>query len=136
MRLVLEKPAIYETLQKQFGIVWESGVVITYGDTCYCVHNISQDVMAHEEVHMHRQLAMGVEKWWDRYLKDPEFRVQEELEAYRKQYIFIKKNSRDRRVIFNESMRLARDLSSSMYGGVCTFQQAITAITGDVRCIK
>jgi len=39
-------------------------------------------MIAHEEVHIHRQAGVGAQCWWDKYISDPEFRYYEELLAH------------------------------------------------------
>ena len=95
------------------------GVVFTYGENN---HNPSGKELAshlihHEEVHMRQQKEMGPEKWWERYLEDPDFRLSQELEAYRAEYKFVMENyNRDvrRKLIAH----ITSSLASPMYGGL------------------
>jgi len=45
------------------------------------------DIIAHEEVHVRQQTAMGLKKWLSRYLVDKEFRMHQECEAAAAQVI-------------------------------------------------
>lgn len=55
-------------------------------------NKIPPDVMIHEEVHERQQALFGtVELWWAKYLLDGEFRFNSELQAYAKQYEWVKK---------------------------------------------
>lgn len=128
MKISRETPPIFEVLQKQFGVSWDS-VVITYGDTVYCKDGeLSPDLVEHEGVHVKQQAEMGVEKWWRMYLDDPRFRFSQELEAYRAQYKCLGKIIKDRNRLAIRLSRLASDLSGSMYGRVCTHQEATQKI--------
>ncbi len=75
-------------------------MVFTYGDTVY---NVKLDIdgkaipldphlEVHERIHIAQQAREGVtpESWWKSYLASPEFRLKEEVEAYAKQYEFVK----------------------------------------------
>ena len=91
MKFSHEKPPIYEQCKKEFGIDWES-IVITYGDTVYSKHPLSEDLKAHEKVHIEQQTTMGKEIWWDKYFADPDFRLSQEVPAYKAQLEFAKNN--------------------------------------------
>lgn len=95
------------------------GVIFTYGDI---VHNpsgseVRDHLLHHESIHMGQQKAMGPEKWWELYLSDPDFRLMQELEAYRAEYKFVKENySREARRKLIAHITSA--LSSGMYGNL------------------
>ncbi len=99
--------------------------VFTYGDTLYnpTRGQISQDLVAHEEVHERQQKLPGVKAWWNKYLVDEEFRLSQEIEAYRAQYAFIKTqlNRKARMPLLKE---LATNLSSSLYGNLININEA------------
>lgn len=63
-----------------------------YGDTLYTRSDeeLPADVLAHEAVHA-RQQEMP-ELWWHRYLIDPVFRLDQELEAFAVQYNFVRRH--------------------------------------------
>jgi len=90
--------------------------VFTYGDTLYNPTGlpISDDLMAHEEVHAKQQT--NPEEWWSRYLSNPEFRLEQELEAYRAQYKSLADRPRPERRWFLREF--AKNLSSKLYGGI------------------
>lgn len=49
------------------------------------------DLEEHEKVHFTQQDKLGsADLWWKRYLLDPDFRLDQELEAYNVQYLYIK----------------------------------------------
>lgn len=101
------------------------GIVFAYGDTLYspCKFKIEKHLMAHEKVHM-KQQSGEPEKWWKKYLEDPEFRLSQEVEAYREQYKFIRTNCKIKSRIPLFLDRIARDLSSNIYGGIVDFEEA------------
>lgn len=105
-----------------------SRVVITYGDTVYNVKEpLSPDLMLHEQTHVEQQ-GDNPKAWWDKYIADPEFRLDQELEAYGKQYAFAKKIMKDRNFLYRFLFGIAADLSSSMYGRILTHGQAESKI--------
>lgn len=99
--------------------VSKPGVIFTYGNEIYIPSGIPlpDHLEVHEGVHVKQQYLMGKDTWWEQYLHDEQFRLSQELEAYREQMRFIKQRySRDyRRMMLNQ---LAKDLSSGIYGKV------------------
>lgn len=117
MKFSQTKPPIFDRLHKAFGVEWGKGLVIAYGDTIYHSKPLDSSVIAHERVHLMRQ-RQGVEQWWERYIRDKEFRFTEELLAYHAQYSFLRQTVRDRNELVRYLCRLAKDLASPMYGNI------------------
>lgn len=124
-------PPNYEQVCKHIPAVRKNkNIVFTYAPNIYSPAGIelSPDLQAHEEVHIARQHDPA--GWWDKYLNDVEFRLQEELVAYRAQYQYALKH-------YGRPMRrrllahIASDLSSAMYGNIVTKAEAIELITSD-----
>lgn len=127
MKFSHEKPAIYDTLHEVFGVEWDDGLIITYGDTIYSKFPISKDLEKHEAVHVRQQEAYGVESWWDRYLIDPAFRFEQESEAYRTQVNYINNTESNREIRFKKKQNIVNDMVS-MYGSMCTRQEALRVV--------
>lgn len=100
--------------------------VFTYGDTMYNVQEpLPEHLIAHERVHSRQQT--NPEEWWDRYLRDPEFRLSQEVEAYGAQYAYACQH------LPNKALKLflfsiASDLSGAMYGNILTHGKAQSMI--------
>lgn len=65
-----------------------------WGDTIFNPSglNIPEDVLYHENIHFEQQKQFGsVDMWWTKYIYDKDFREKQELEAYAKQYLFLKR---------------------------------------------
>lgn len=96
------------------------GAIFTYGENIHVPSGrvqLPDHLQHHEEVHIKQQKAMGPEKWWDEYLTNPDFRLLQELEAYRAEYKFVMENyNRDtrRKLIAH----ITSSLSSPMYGNL------------------
>lgn len=91
---------------------------------------LTPDLIVHEETHGEQQdMHPDVAKiWWERYLHDPEFRVEQEAEAYGAQYRFICRQKKDRNARTRWLNTLANALSGPMYGNVCSYAEAIEKI--------
>ena len=103
--------------------------VFTYGDTIYNPHGgfVDAGLEAHELVHAIRQ-GEDPEAWWVQYFKDPKFRFDEELKAYRVQYGYMHNFIKDRNELARFLMRIAGDLSGTMYGSMCSQSEAMKLI--------
>lgn len=87
-------PPIFFKCKKEFGVTWDMGIVITYGDTIYSKFgdNITEDLKVHESTHVRQQLGIGKDIWWDKYFNDRDFRYVQEIEAYKNQLNYINEN--------------------------------------------
>ncbi len=103
--------------------------VFTYGDILYNPGggDIPDDLMVHEETHTKQQSAFP-DEWWDKYLTDKSFRLEQETEAYANQYDYYCSKHKDYYKQQKFVERLASDLSSSLYGNLCNINQAIFLI--------
>lgn len=122
MKISTDYPPNYRDILEALGE--QEGAVFCYGDTIYNPFhvNILPDIEVHETVHM-RQQGENVPVWYHRYLTEPAFRLEQELEAYGKQYAFVKKHVPGplRKWRLNQ-MCLA--LSGREYGYLLSYHQA------------
>lgn len=92
--------------------------VWTYGDTLYNpggIH-VEDHLLAHEQTHtIQQEREGGPDKWWRRYLDDPTFRFEQELQAYAMQYAFYCEQRTDRNQRFRFLHQLAGALSGPLY---------------------
>lgn len=127
MKISFDYPPNIKEIKKAFKI--SDRTVFTYGDT---LHNpgrgkIPHDLLVHEITHMEQQ-GDNPAGWWRKYIKDTEFRLNQEVEAYRnqyRQYIKIVKD-RNKRAVF--IYRIATDLSSDLYGKIINYSEAVRLI--------
>lgn len=125
MKIVNKYPPNFKEICKVIPGAEQNGIVFTYGDTLY---NPSKSVIedhleAHELVHMKQQKETGAEEWWAEYLKNPKFRLEQELEAYRAQYQLVYKIYGRQNAVF-VLKQISDDLSSAMYGNILSRKQA------------
>ena len=110
--------------------------VFTYGDTIYNPSGgeLSRDVVVHESVHEQQQLMLkrwwrsGARAWWNLYIKDPEFRLAQELQAYQTQYFFLLQGGMNRDRLAKRISDMAYSLSSPMYGNIISYADAVRRI--------
>lgn len=118
---VRDHPPNWARLEAAFGPL-PPGVIVAYGDRVYVPSGkpLPRHLVIHESVHLRQQAdAGGPDAWWDRYIDDRDFRLEQEVEAYRVQYRSM--NRRERREL---GPLLARDLSGPMYGSLVTDREA------------
>ena len=106
--------------------------VWTYGDTLYNPGGIfvTEDLLAHEQTHQAQQerIEGGKDAWWRQYLADPEFRLEQELQAYGMQYAYYCTQRKDRNQRFRFLYRLASTLAGPLYQVAISRSDAQAAI--------
>lgn len=125
MTILQSYPPNYERIRSCLSV--RRNCVFAYGNVLYNPSGllIPSHLMVHEETHRDQQ-GPGVEEWWERYLQDPAFRLQQEIEAYRAQYRFVLRTEArpERRRLL---AAFVRDLST-LYDLAITREQAIRMI--------
>ena len=119
MKISREKPLLYWILRIIYKINWEI-IIISWGDTVYSKCNIPPDFIIHEQTHLKRQKFSKIYGlwWWWRYIRNQEFRLNEELVAYQNQWKFIQKTIKDRNQRSVMLDKLANALSGKIYGNI------------------
>lgn len=128
-RIVRDVPPNYAEIKAAFNP--GPTAVFAYGDTIYSPlsDQLPADLIAHERVHFRQQAELGgPDAWWRRYIDDPQFRLEQEVQAYREQYASVAHLPRaDRRRLLAE---FCRALASRMYGNLVTKERARLLIAG------
>lgn len=131
MNIIYDYPPNYKAIAAAFNIKDHQNVIFTYGNDLYVPAGeriiIDKPLTKHEETHSRQQKAIGIETWWERFLEDPGFRFQQELEAYRNQYRAMAGLSLADRLGYLD--HICKDLSGEIYGNIVTFEEAKAAIT-------
>lgn len=124
---------ILDEVKEKFGVVWESSVIFTYGNVISSSAGMmTEDLLAHEKHHTIQQSNFGgADKWWREYLDNEQFRLDQELECYRKQYKWLKANIKDRNEVFRYLEHYANSLSGEMYGNLLSKSEARALIIVD-----
>ena len=113
----------------------------TFGDVLYIPEKIQPEQLppefiAHEETHT-KQQGNDPQKWWNRYLLDQYFRIEQEAEACAVQYLFFKHRvNHDRNAGARFLFQLAGQLAGPTYGRVVNqvaAQRMIQQYAGKLR---
>lgn len=100
-------------------------VIVSMGDRIYTLAPLREDLLVHEREHLAAQKYsfFFAHLWWMAYLLLPNFRFNEELDAYRAQWKWVDKNVRgsDRSKLLAE---MAMNLAGPYYGRLTTFEEA------------
>ena len=122
-------------LKETFGVS-EDDVIIAYGNIIYAPNKtMSRDLLVHELTHCNRQgmNERSAERWWEKYMKDKDFRLKEEAIAYGEQYKYCCKVYKDKNRQTKILHALAVDLASERYGNIVSVSDAIMCITNPLR---
>ena len=121
-------PPIYGALKKAFNISWDRGVVIAYEDTIHCKFRITDDLFVHECTHLkqHRNYIGGAKAWYERYIVDKDFRLSQELEAYRNQLDYIESSKDPHKK--EKVIHILDSLCGEMYGNMINVEDARKAL--------
>lgn len=127
IRVVKDLPPNFEEIAAVFPMAHNDGVIFAYGDTIFNPSGqaLPQSLLDHEAVHCKRQIEMGVDAWWEKYLVDGEFRYNEELLAHRAEWQAVKADgSLSRPQRRDQLKQIAKRLSGPLYGRRVSFEQA------------
>lgn len=109
---------LYKEYEKYFKL--NDGTIFAYDNTIYTSNDLPNDFIEHEKVHLKQQNTIGCDNWVALYMRNKEFRLKQELEAYRYQLSVIKdKNKRSK-----AKTEFAKILSSEMYGNMVSEEEA------------
>lgn len=129
MDIVQAYPPMYNQIAAKFEL--GPRTIFTWHDKIYNPSggHISKDLIAHEEVHTVQQNGFPA-TWWRRYLDEQEFRLDQEREAYGRQYQYLCSQNPNRNFQFQVLLQLALFLSGPMYGNMTTLAIAAELIKG------
>lgn len=129
MDIKIEFPPNWNQILMTFPDVAQYKPVFAYGDTIYNPFDkkIPSDIIFHESIHS-KQQGEYPDIWWQQYLENVEFRLNAELEAYGKQYVFVKEHIHSNKLNKMALASMAQALSSDAYGSMLSFSEAEAAI--------
>lgn len=88
---------------------------------------VTPDLEAHELIHLEQQ-GEAQDVWYTKYLTNPQFRLEQETEAYGRQYQFAKEHVADKKLLRWALENMAMALSGKEYGSLISFGAAISKI--------
>lgn len=125
MDVIYGFPPVYDRVRNVFDIAGKS-VIFAYGDKIYNPFRagITPDLFAHETIHSKQQALTSPDAWWERYLTEKDFRLDQEVEAYGAQYRYLRGCTPNRKKLEEKLHKLADDLSGRIYGNLCSYDRA------------
>lgn len=133
MKVLVRRPPNFDAILARFPMAFRA-VLFAYGDVIYNPHGvrIPPELFVHEGVHGARQLAYagGVEAWWEHYLADSAFMIEEEALAHVAEYgavldgVPLPSRSAQKRAL----ALIADRLSGPLYGNAMSLSAAVRII--------
>ena len=101
---------LYGEYEKYFEL--NNDTIFAFNNTIYTSNELPDHLLEHEKTHLRQQNTIGADNWVSMFMRDPKFRLSQEIEAYKIQLKTVKdKNARTR--LKNE---IVKALCSPMYG--------------------
>lgn len=126
-KISTEKPPIYDAVTLAFGNEPKTAI-FTYGDTIYNPNNfkLADHIIEHEKIHIeqHAKYPGGPAEWWNRYLSDDAFRLDQEARAYGRQYSFCCQKGISRQQKRALLKGLGKILSGQLYNKLLPLEDA------------
>jgi len=127
MKIVHSRPPNYDLLALMLPV--SDDFVYCYGDIIYnpSGKELPPDIIFHESIHK-RQQGENIDLWYNKYITDPHFRFQQELEAYGEQYSFLCQHIQDPKFRAKQKESMALALSGEAYGNLVSYGEAESKI--------
>lgn len=113
---------LLDKYKEKFAIT--ENTIFAYDGEIYSNNQLPDHLIVHELTHHKQQDRDGLDYWVENYLNNPEYRLKQEIEAYKNQLSVIK----DRNDRFKLQMECAINLSSDLYGNIISYSEAMKAI--------
>lgn len=131
VKIIVGKPPCWDAVVMAFQIN-PIHAVFTYGDTIYNPSGIQlrDDIIEHEKLHMEQQdhSIEGAELWWGKFLRDVDFRIEQEARCYARQYSYLCESRKGHEERHRTLYWLAQMLSGPLYNNAITHTQAMDKI--------
>lgn len=131
MKIINSLPPMWDRINATFDIGMKP-VIFTFGPVIYNPNGgkITKELEAHEEIHWQRQgdADEGIMAWWNQYLVDPGFRLEEELPAHRAEYRAFCKRHAGHSARHKYLAFVSQRLCGPLYGNLLSIDAARTRI--------
>jgi hypothetical protein len=132
--IIVSRPPNFEAIKAAFPKSENPGVLFAYDGNIYnpSGKTIPPALIAHENVHLERQACLDPGQWWDAYLRDSEFRYNEELLAHAAELKAQRASDRNfqARLLMSTAMRLVAPLYN--YTPPVSLQQAMKDLRREI----
>lgn len=128
MRVLYLHPPNFAAINRAFKVRGKP-IIFCYAERIYNPQRIKipPELFAHEAVHQARQ-GDDPERWWDRYIRDQDFRLAEEVPAHQAEYRCLCARNADPSWRALAAERIAERLASPLYGSMIDFAEAVRLI--------
>jgi DNA-binding Xre family transcriptional regulator len=116
------KPQVEFPLIKEYAQYFDitPRTIFAWNNAIYTNYALPNDLLIHERTHLEQQEREGLEHWVKNYLNNPEYRLKQEIEAYKHQLSMIK----DREYRNKIRLESIETLCSSLYGNIISKDEA------------
>lgn len=137
MKIIESFPPNYGLIKAAFPNLENLKPVFCYGDTIYNPFGVemTKDLIEHEAVHSRQQGDM-IDLWYEKYLNDSAFRLEQEVEAYGYQLAFFRKHANNYKLTEWLKEQMAFALSGEGYGNIISYAKAESAIRNYAKTCK
>lgn len=113
VRVLYTLPPNYAAINRAFNVRGQP-VIFCFGDVIHnpARINVTPELIAHESIHS-REQGGDPKGWWQSYIADPLFRLDQEIMAHRAEYRAFCERGREDMVD-----KIAERLASPLYGGL------------------
>ena len=129
MKVINQKPPNWRAIWDAFSP--PHGAIFCYGKCIYNPSggNVTPSLIKHEEIHSEQQ-GKDPDGWWEKYIADPAFRLEQEIPAHQAEYRDIIQRHPDRRKRRYYLRVLSHRLAGRLYGRMITVAEAKKVIKG------
>ncbi len=137
MKIVESYPPNWQLIKIALPLCERSEPIFSFGGVIYNPFKrvITKDLEVHEGVHEVQQ-GINPTGWWNQYLTDSAFRLQEEIEAYGVQLAYFKKNANNGKLTEWLWYKMAEALSGETYGNLISLAEAKSKIRNYAKTVK
>ena len=132
--IINARPPNFDQIHAAFPRADGADVMFAYDGNIYNPSGnvIPPALIAHEEVHLRRQTTVGADHWWEHYLRDSEYRYNEELLAHVAEFKAQRVTDRNfvARLLLATALRLVAPLYN--YQPPRTLQQAMKDLRREI----